>query len=51
MVHALSHDVEEQSTDEKMGGRGGRGISGIIYFKSGLDRMFDSKRVFLLLEN
>ena len=48
MVHALSHNVEKQSIHEKMGGWGGRGISGIIYIKNGLDGMFDSIRDFPL---
>ena len=51
MVYALSHNVEKQSTHEKMGGRGRRGIPSIIYIKNSLDRMFDSKRDFPLQEH
>ena len=51
MVYTLSHNVENQSTHEKMGGKGRRGISSIIYIKNGLYGMFDIKRDFLLQEH
>ena len=51
MVHALSYNVENQSTHEKMGDRRRRGIPGIIYIKNSLDGMFDSARDFPLQEH
>ena len=51
MVYALSYNAENRVSMKRWGVGGGRGISGIIYIKNGLDGMFDSKRDFPLQDH